>query len=561
MLRIAAFTGEIPRIIPRLLPESAAQVARNVKLVDGSITPLSESRDAELLGSNAQTIYRHRGTWLGWNAVVNAVPGPVATDRLYYTGQNKPKMLVDGVEHVLSIGRPSARLEVRVPAFAKKARLQTEDGDYLLTEDGKNIVGGIDPPEVDPDLQASYIYTYTFVTPYGEESEPAPPSKRVLVSPGNVVRISNFEKLDEDSRVNRFRIYRSQTSASGETDFYLIREIGTNKRTWDDRVSDNDPGEPIPSLHYNPPPNDLTGLTGLPNGMMAGFVGKDLYFCEPYQPHAWPQKYVLTTDVPIVGLAAFGTTLVVLTEGVPYLVVGTAPENMQMEKSEANFPCVSARGIVDLGYSAAYPSNDGLVLIGPAGPQLVTRELFTREQWQELNPSSIVAGQFEGRYIASYTRTNGERGTIIIDLTGAQPFLVRTSDAIDAMHYEVGTSRLFVLTGRRQISQFDDASRPRRSMTWKSKRFVLPAPVNFGAYRVEGTTYLGPTATQGPADNFTMKVYGDGKLVATVNNANKIGRLPGGFKAAVWEVEIEGFRPVSAIILAMSPSEIAMAGG
>ncbi|MGL1400235.1 hypothetical protein ACSTI4_24935, partial [Vibrio parahaemolyticus] len=76
---------------------------------------------------------------------------------------------------------------------------------------------------------------------------------------------------------------------------------------------------------YNPPPAGLRGLTAMPNGMMAAFDGKDLYFCEPYLPHAWPASYTLTTDFPIVGLGAFGTSLVVMTTGNLYLVSGTAP--------------------------------------------------------------------------------------------------------------------------------------------------------------------------------------------------------------------------------------------
>src|SRR5690606_18334280 len=106
-----------------------------------------------------------------------------------------------------------------------------------------------------------------------------------------------------------------------------------------------------PSRHWTAPPDALSGLTAMPNGMMAAFVGKDLYFCEPFRPHAWPEIYVLTTDFPIVALGALGTTLWVLTEGYPYRVSGTTPGSMVMDKVEANLPCVNARAVVDLGHA------------------------------------------------------------------------------------------------------------------------------------------------------------------------------------------------------------------
>ena len=121
----------------------------------------------------------------------------------------------------------------------------------------------------------------------------------------------------------------------------------------------------MPSLSYNTPPDELEGLIALPNGMMAAYVGKKLYFSVPYQPHAWPEKYVLTVEHEIMGLGAMGTSIVVTTEAHPYLVSGSTPESMVSQKIEQNLACINKRSVVDLGYAIAYASNNGLVVARP----------------------------------------------------------------------------------------------------------------------------------------------------------------------------------------------------
>lgn len=95
-------------------------------------------------------------------------------------------------------------------------------------------------------------------------------------------------------------------------------------------------GEPCPKHHLESPPERmvphpttgverlqyLNGIINLPNGMVAGFLGRDIYFCEPYRPFAWPENYIQTIDDPVVGLGRMDTTLAVLTTGNPYFIQG-----------------------------------------------------------------------------------------------------------------------------------------------------------------------------------------------------------------------------------------------
>lgn len=574
IIRLAGFMGESPRTIPRLLPDGMAQQAYNTKLDNGALKPIHRARLDKRLDAKAQTIYLHQGEWISWDKIVDVVRGPVAEDRLYFTGDGAPKIMVNGETMNLALAAPTGK-----PVA---------------------IVSGTP----DDSLSSTIIYAYTWVTSLGEESEPSPLSEGVLWSPGLPVTVRGFSPPPEGRRVTSMRIYRSQTSSTGATDLYFIAERPAGVGDFLDE--DLDIVEPIGTTDFNPPPDDLQGITTLPNGMLAAFSGKRLYFSEPYYPHAWPEKYVLTTDYEIVGLGAFGSSVAILTTGTPYIASGTAPENFVMEKLELNLPCINARGIVDLGYSVAYPSHLGLVSISSNGASVVTTGVMTRDQWLQMNPYSFVAGQFAGRWMASYAYTDeggeGKRGIIIIDLSGDQAFLIRNSDYADSMFYDIGTGALYLLKSGTEIYEWDAISEPFGEQLWRSKRFVIPTEINFGALLIEGddiTTAAQKKTLEDKAKaimaanraimttnrsggeiggapigvipfggslldavehdqaSLAVSIFADDKLIFTTSKLNKVIRLPGGFLARTWEIEVRGNIQVSQITMAISASEMA----
>lgn len=577
-LKLTAFAGEMPKVIPRLLGDTFAQAAYNTRLDDGGLTPIRKRRFVQQLsGAPADgfdTIYLHNGEWLAWDGNVYAAPGPVATDRLYVMGDGAPKMIVGGVTYPLAIAAPSPALTAAVSGTATS------------------------------DLGSTRLYVYTWVTDFGEESEPCPVSNEVYWKPGQTVTLSGFAATPAGRNITKQRIYRSQTSTTG-TQLYFIAERTAATTNFVDNIPSESIQEPLPSLEWNAPPDDLTGLVAGLNGMMAAFRGKEVYFCEPYRPHAWPEKYVLTTDYTVVGLAWFGSSLAIMTSGVPYIASGTAPENMVMEKTELNLPCINARGIVDLGYSVAYPSHDGLVLVSSSGTQVATSSLFSRDDWLRLNPQGMVAGQYNGRYFTSYSyadvKGNEFTGSFIIDLTGQQPFLIRTDVRANAMHYDIPSGVLYMLVGD-SVYEWDALSEPYSLQSWKSKLFVIPTPTNFGAMLVEAddgltdeeiaaieaeiarieaqneTLFAQPSIggeIGGAALNVydvngdmlepiptvnrkvSVSVYADRQLVATIGKVNQMARLPSGFKASKWEIEVTSDMPITQILMATTGQELA----
>lgn len=491
-LNITGFIGEIPGLVPRLLPNSAAQRAINSRLNDGALSPVRQSMFEHVFAAPSLTyksIYFHKGKWLAWESVVHAAPGPVADDRLYFTGDGKPKVRIDGIEMELALTTPD------LPLSATLGGAETSD----------EIV--------------SRTYTYTLVTEYGEESEPAPASLPVNWKPGQTVTLHNFSTTMSSAGRTAVtqRIYRSVATAGGTAEFFLITERLASTDPFLDNISDESVAGLLPSANWQPPPDDLTGLITMPNGMMVAHRGKDVYFCEPYRPHAWPEIYILTVDYPVVGLGAFGTTLAVMTEGHPYIASGAHPTSMIMERLELNLPCVNGRGIADLGYAVAYPSHDGLVLVTTGGAQIATEHVFTKQKWQALNIENSVAGQYDGRYFMSYQAVvEGESRaeTLIIDLSGEQPFTDRTDEFPAAFYFDVTESSLFMLVGN-EVFRWDAIGRPPKTQTWKSKQFVVAKPTNFGAIYIESEDALPAEDQQAIEDEIAAIMAANQTLLET----------------------------------------------
>lgn len=423
--------------------------------------------------------------------------------------------------------------------FPDASRAPFEDGDYASTEE---VV----------------TYTYTYVTEFDEESAPAPASALIKVGTNDRATYTPVSPSQTDRGIDRIRIYRSKTSLSGVTDFYFLTELNVSQggvaQTDDFQQLLN---EPISSTDYNPPNDDTTGLIPLPNGMMAAFRGRELMFCEPYKPHAWPIKYRMTTDTDIVGLGAFGTFVAVMTKGAPFIVQGSDPSLMVMEKLEKTLPCLNANSIVDLGYSIAYASYEGLVVISQRGAEVVSRSLFTEEQWRALRPVSIRAAQRNGRYNFTYQPVaEGARKFGIIDLSGEQPYYIEADIAPTLLYYDPDAGALYYIEGGAVVKEFD----PRNTatigkQTWRGRRIMLPGYDNFGAILVETDDVTGTKATPSDPD-CTIRIYAGGNLVHTTTVTNEATRLPSGFMSDRWEIEIEGYAAVTGISLASDIAEL-----
>jgi len=387
------------------------------------------------------------------------------------------------------------------------------------------------------------FYVYTYVNDWGWESAPSPPSAELTRAGDATATISAFATPPAGNYgINKLRIYRTQTGASGATDFFFLREvaIGTASTTDDNR----DLGEPLPTTTWVMPPADMTHLTALWAGMLAGISGNRVRFSEPFTAYAWPEEYdVIPPDSKPVALGVFGQQLLVLTTGRPLLVTGSSPDSLDQQPLELPQGCVSARSVVSMGSGVVWASEDGLCWYGAGGARVLTSGVMRREDWQALVPSTIVGKLYEGMYFGSYNDGTGRRGFMI---DPANPQGIYFLDAgYEGMHFDELRDQLYVLSGT-SVMKWDGATAP-MVCRFRTKQFRAPQPLNFACAEVK-------------ADAFpvTLRMWADGVLRHTeVVRSRDSFWLPSGYLASDWQFEIEGTSAVQSVAVATSIEELA----
>lgn len=384
-------------------------------------------------------------------------------------------------------------------------------------------------------------YVYTYVTGDGEEGQPSLPVS-IVAQDGQTVTLNGLLVAPTGYNITSKRIYRTVTTLGSNTDYQFVAQITDATTTYADPKLAIELAETMPSLDWDMPPSSLKGFINLPNGMVAGFDGSDVLFSEPYRPFAWPEKYRQAVDYPVVGLGAHSEVLVVLTRGIPYLMFGSHPGVVSVRKVEFTEACVSKRSIVSMSGGVLYATPNGLARVGPQGAALVTEGIIDKEFWTSLNPSSIEAYEYDGRYIGIFN--NGAVSGFQFDPEDANnPFSLIDVAAIAGFNDKVRDSLYLNIGG--QIVKWDSGGTP-YTYTWRSKIFEAPEPVNFGWGQAIAGTYP-----------VTMKVYGDGTLRHTqVVGSTAPFRLPSGFTADDWEIELTGINKITAVYLAQSADEL-----
>lgn len=284
-------------------------------------------------------------------------------------------------------------------------------------------------------------------------------------------------------------IYWSETNSAGETVYQLVKTAVAVADTSTTVAGDTTAEEEITSTDWVMPPVDLQGLLFHPSGAAVGFSKNQLCFSEPNAPYAWPEEYRFAVDHNVVGIGIYGTTVVVATEGRPYIATGVDPAAVTLTLVDQPWPCLAKRGVVSMDYGVFYPAPQGLAFIGIQGPELVTQGLYTQKEWEELTPSSFRAASYSGRYVASHT-PDDTRKLLIID-RGEFASVTTATEVVDALYGDQKTGALYVVQNG-GVYEWDSPSGSLLTYDWMSKEFVAPAPFNPGAARVDADFELTP---------------------------------------------------------------------
>lgn len=565
--KIERISGIAPGISPRLIAEQFGQTAENLDFSSGAFDPIETDLQLDFTLQNAlrRSIYFYDDQyWLEWSGEdISVVESPLANDtfnRLYWTGQDYPRVGTQASMISGSSGYPAASWRLGVPAPASAP--------------GTTVGGTADATQVPNEVS----YVYTFVTSLGEEGPPSAPSTVLSVTDTETVTVSMPSAAHPSGNYNfgsgaLKRIYRSNTG-SERTDYQFLAEVPFATTSYVDNIGSAFLGELLPSDTWVAPPNDnnslypdgpLQGLTFVANGIMAGFAGKTICFSVPYLPHAWPFEYRYSLKWPIVGLGTTPNGVIALTRGKPVFVTGADPGSMTQVELDFAQACVNKHSIVDMGDYILYASPDGLCAVENVQTRVVSEGIISVSQWRaNFKPELIRAFIHEGDYVAFWTDGSNHGGWVFSpgDTESAFSTLTATAETRGG-YYNPKTGILYRIIGDKIHAHRQGASV--RQATWKSKKYVMPRPLAMSWLYVAARSYP-----------VTIRVYGDGVKLAdytlsqsagqlqqtinavtpvTINLFEPLMRMPA-TPATEWELEIISQSIVDRVILSETLAEI-----
>lgn len=388
------------------------------------------------------------------------------------------------------------------------------------------------------------------------------------------------------------RIYRS-AGTSGQ--FLYVAEIPAATTTYADTVAGTNLGELIVTTATLPPPKNLTSIRALPNGSLVGLAGNELCFSDPYMPYSWPQANRYSFSGVGVDLCVAGSSVIVLTDGFPILFTGTDPGAMSPSTMETYAPCVSKRGVADVGGGCIYPSHDGLWLANPSQVIKLTQKLFRAPEWSLVNPSTFHAAFWDGQYMASHDVGEGDSRILVLDVSEPDS-IIEIDESVDSLLRNEFDGRLYVTQGA-TIYEFDADDSIPYSSDWMSRVYQMPAPTTFncaqvfadfgqitpvdttrqdanaalqalpmmGAGQIAGLSILGaPVAgslllpvAEAQAKKVQITLFvGETPVFTKEVGSQKPFRLPTGYKAELFAVQISASVPTYTVALASSMDEL-----
>ena len=518
LINLQNFAGLVPKVSDRQLPANHASQANNTQLYSGEVRGLRDPQNVADLTAEIFTVQRAYRLEDGSTSIADVLGDWVAFDE---TDINfvRGALVNDSFDRYYASG---GTLDPQVDTRANWAA------------GGGGIDLGVPAPTAAPTVAApatgtvdeTRAYVYTFVNIWGEESAPSPAS---VPDTGDITLTWALTALETaytgggtHAALDKVRIYRTVTGTNS-VNYRLVTEVETPATTYNDE-GDGTPdadgfittvdsvslNESLPSNIWNLPPSGLQGIVNMANGIMAGFIGRDIYFSEPYRPHTWPVNYIISVENDIVGIGVYQSGIVVCTTSNPYVATGSHPASIILTKLDDVEPCQSFRSIVNGLDGVTYASQNGIVLVNQQGAQNVTQPLMTRNEWRdEYSPQTSTTASDGSRLLTFTSNSSGhlfsplEPLGYIVKLTGFVDITSVQTDQFTGEAYIISRDVVFLWNPTTTIPL---------SYMWKSKVFELPYPVNMGAYRLQ---YEDVISDEDAVPGFDFTAYNADRFGAT----------------------------------------------
>lgn len=410
-MRLTQFQGVVPKLRAEKLGQSFASDAENCLMHSGAIVPLMApnftSNTVDINGALRTTapgsLHRIGALWLGFDSFT-----PIAEDPIHVAGSDSFLFVQDGnlyrsgYQWIVDKEGP-VKLGIERPVTPPGATATGEvcdSTDYKPDDCWQEAVNtGEDCDSQIPPLPLSFCYTW--ITACAEESGPSEYSEPILVPPGEGVLLVAPDTPPENAvGIRWYMLMTDKDNAMmvliGEQDlpalaFHFCPTI----------FAGNDPL--ISDTWY--PPRCAEGVANVGYGAALIWSGRDLYPSEHKQPHAYPERYKITVDDPIVRVVSYrrdsgSYDALVLTTGVPFLITGDTPDKLTVTRINRTMPCVSAKSAVLVDSTVFYASVEGIASVQSSDVSLLTTQWMDTEWWQKAGPKNFILGYYDQRLFA-----------------------------------------------------------------------------------------------------------------------------------------------------------------
>jgi len=414
-------------------------------------------------------------------------------------------------------------------------------------------------------------YMYTYINAQGEEGPPSPISTIIDADIASTAILGfSIPPLDTGfCDPVSIRLYRAGSGFNEEsrwdqaiTEFFFVEDIPFQYGNFThlEDIPPSDLGETNKSDCHYPPPTNLDNLVATSEGVLIASEGKNVWFSEPWKPHAWACNLNLD-DCPKAMVTQDGL-LYVATNGHPYVITTKSNEEdckccREVNRVTTPAPIFCKRSMVATHNGAMWASDVGLVQMSSGSMQIETHPFMAEDDWQEWFPHEITGVFHKGQYFG-FNNTRGfiwdiEDGIYSESYIGDSGKFSELSLTPSAVYSSEQNLLFMAFPGG--IHEWDRAD-THMPYIWRTELNIDGGLSNYSAMKVVFERHLRLKPSPTPV---IMRLYADDRLVFQRNiNCSKPFRLPKNYDGLNWQVELTGTESIIEIHLATSMRELVL---